>query len=97
MIPAALLDALQDRRLQRRDLLVYGQALRDLSFYEPRPFKGHAIARALRLHRSDVSRARGKLLALGYFERGPDDGPRRTYLLRSTRDSLAPAPHTKAA
>lgn len=97
MIPGSLLDALEDRRLERRDLRVLGRALRELSYYEPRPFKNNAVARGLKLHRSDVSRARAKLLALGYLERGPDDGPRRTYILRAVRGVLAPAPLKQAS
>ncbi|HEV8456371.1 MAG TPA: hypothetical protein VGQ24_15850 [Gemmatimonadales bacterium] len=77
--------ALQDRRLQRRDLYVYGVALEALSYYEPRPLKLHAVSRMAHIDESDASRAIQRLLRLGYLESGPRDGNRRTFLVRAVR------------
>lgn len=85
MIPQAVTTAMQDRRLQRRDLFVYGAALEALSFYQPQPLKLHAVSRTVHLSEPAVSVAIRRLVRLGYLERGPQDGNRRTYLVRSVR------------
>jgi hypothetical protein len=80
-------DAIDDARLHAPDRKVYRQALRALSYYEPRPLKVRALARAIHnrngrpMNPSTVWRSIERLLLLGYLEAGPRDGRRRTYLL----------------
>lgn len=82
-------DAIDDVRLRMPERKVYKAALRHLSYYEPRTLKVRAIARAVLnrngrpMNPSTIWRAIERLLALGYLERGPKDGRRRTYLLRA--------------
>lgn len=89
MIVPAAADALRDRRLQRRDLIVYGYALQSLSFYAPRTFKVRQVARVVQMSPPEVSRATRRLVNFGYLERGPDDGAIHTYLVRGIVDSHA--------
>jgi len=84
----AMVAALMDRRLQRRDLIVYGFAVQQLSYCHPLPFKVLVVARGTALHVADVSRALRRLTSFGYLEAGPLDGRRRTYLLRGTIPAL---------
>jgi len=84
MTPPALIAALRDRRLKRRDLIVYSLALEILAFHEPRHLKLHAAERSLRMDPGDISRALRRLVECGYLGRGASDGPRGTYLLRWT-------------
>jgi hypothetical protein len=88
MIPPATISALRDRRLRRRDLMVYSLALEVLAFHEPRPLKLQGAERVLRMDAGDVSRALRRLVEHGYLVRGPRDGTLQTYLLRL---SLPPA------
>lgn len=73
-----------DPRLKRRDLRIYANALDCLSFVEPRTFKIRSVARATSMHYAHAAASIRRLVACGYLERGPDDGPRHTYLLRHT-------------
>jgi hypothetical protein len=82
-------DAIDDARLRMPDRKVYKAALRHLSYYQPRTLKVRAIARTVLnrngqpMNPSTVWRAIERLRSLGYLERGPMDGRRRTYLLRA--------------
>lgn len=94
MIPAAL-DAYGDSRLGKQDLAVYQLALRELSPVEARPFKLVRIAtvalgadwRRPRSRWCNASKARAKLVELGYLRRG-ESNP-RTYLLCIQRERAA--------
>ena len=88
-------DAIDDARLRMPDRKVYKAALRQLSYYQPRPLKVRALARTVLnrngkpMNPATVWRAIERLLALGYLEPGPKDGRRRTYLLRAEIPSTA--------
>ena len=96
MIPATVLSALVDRRLSIPERLVYRVALRTLSWQESRPLKLTSLAHQLRnrhgrpMHPMTISRGLKHLVDLGYLERGPNDGRRRTYLLRTELPELPP-------
>ena len=79
----AVVAALTDPRLQRRDLYVYHLALSELDLQEWRHFKRAYVARRCTMLGSHVSRAMKRLCAAGYLERDNADwtGPRR-YRLR---------------
>lgn len=84
VIPDSCLAAYDDPRLARGDLKIWKHALRELSFYEPRPFKVRSVARLTGVHFAHVAASVRRLTAAGYLERGPKDGPVRTYLLRNS-------------
>lgn len=96
MIPAIVLQALVDRRLDTSHRLVYRAALQSLSWHQPRPFKVMAIANQVHnrngrpMHRATVTRARARLVEFGYLERGPNDGRLSTYLLRNELPEAIP-------
>lgn len=83
MIPSTALWAYRDPRLKRRDLRVYANALERLSYYQPRLYKVRVVARESGLHYGHAAASIRRLVACGYLERGPDDGARHTYLLRT--------------
>jgi hypothetical protein len=87
--PPATIAALKDRRLKRRDLIVYAVALEHLSYYQPRPFKVRVVAKVLSVHFGDAGQSIRRLLHFGYLETGPKDGKMRTYLLRESADPTA--------
>jgi DNA-binding IclR family transcriptional regulator len=74
--------ALSDRGLRHRAFRVYTYLTSQLDQTAWRPLKHDAIARALRLHRSNVVSDLQLLIARGYLECGDDDGRLRTYRLR---------------
>ena len=82
-------DAIDDPRLTMPERKVYRAALRALSYYKPQPLKVRALARGIRnrqgqpMNPSTVWRAIERLLECGYLEKGPKQGRRSTYLLRS--------------
>lgn len=84
MIPAALA-ALGDRRLHRRDLIVYGLSLQELDISEHRTMKLTVLAKQTGMRESHVSRSLRRLAQLGYLQRGPLEGNRRTYRLAYSR------------
>ena len=81
VIPAAAIAAYRDRRLKRRDLIVYAVALERLSFHQPQAFKVRQMAPIVGMHFGHVAASLRRLTALGYLERGPDDR-HHTYILR---------------
>ena len=86
MIIPALLDALGDPALHRRDLRVYGVLLRELDLGgQYRPVKGKVLAAKTRLNRANAVRSVRRLAALGYLERGDLEDRIRTYRLRFSR------------
>lgn len=80
MIPATLA-ALADRRLHRRDLIVYGLSLQELDIAQHRTMKLAVLAKQTGMRESHVSRSLRRLAQLGYLERGPLEDKRRTYRL----------------
>jgi hypothetical protein len=92
-------DAIDDARLLIPDRKVYRQALRHLSYYEPRPLKVRALARAIHnrqgrpMNPSTVWRSLQRLLQFGYLEATGKQGRRSTYLLcAELRPQLADSP-----
>jgi len=90
MIPEVVAGAFMDGELHDADKRVYGLALRELSFFEFRPFKRTYIARALGISRRSAQRALYTLTARSYLKRGPDNGQLRTYGLVHERRTDAP-------
>lgn len=83
MIARSLVEAYRDRRLARRDLVVWADAIECLCFTEPRPFKLLAVARATGIHVGHVAASVRRLTVAGYLLRGPKLGQLRTYTLAS--------------
>lgn len=81
VIPAAAIAAYRDRRLKRRDLIVYAAALERLSFHQPQPFKVRQMALVVGIHFAHVAASLRRLTSLGYLQRGPDDR-HHTYILQ---------------
>lgn len=87
IIPASVLSAYRDRRLKRRDLIVYALALEQLSFIHLNQFKVRSVATDADMHYQHAAACIRRLVAFGYLERGPNDGYGRTYLLRSSPET----------
>lgn len=81
----ATLDALLDTRLRRQDLRVYGALLREADPLAYRPIKLASLARATGMSGPHVWRSLRHLIRFGYLERGPREGPIRTYRPLPTR------------
>ena len=90
MIPAFRL-ARTDQRLHAIDVRVYAVLLDELDLGEPRRVKQIAIALALKIEQSTVSRSLNRLAETGYLIEGPPDGRRRTYCLAYQNRSCAAA------
>lgn len=84
MTARVVIEALRDRRLMRRDLRIYADALECLSFVEAKPYKVIAVARVTGIHVAHVAASLRRLTASGYLERGAKVGQLRTYILCAT-------------